>query len=219
MRVRVRFKVCCISSVEEGLLAASYGASAIGLVSDMPTGPGVIGEETITEIAAAMPFGISRFLLTAETSADAVVGQQRRTGVDTVQLVADLDDEVEAWAHLREELQGVRLVQVIHVESEAAVARAIEVAPHVHMLLLDSGRPSQRELGGTGRVHDWEHSRQIVEAVDIPVLLAGGLDPSNAAAAAEAVAPWALDVCSGLRTAGALDESKLAAFAKTLGLR
>lgn len=217
MTRRARFKVCCIASVEEALLAAQYGASAVGLVSAMPTGPGVIDEQTITKIAEAVPFGVSRFLLTSETSAEAIVGQQRRTGVDTLQLVDDLDDEVEAWAYLRSELSGVRLVQVIHIESEVSVSRAIEVAPHVHMLLLDSGRPSERELGGTGRVHDWEHSRQIVEAVDAPVLLAGGLNPSNVADAVSSVQPWGVDVCSGLRTGGTLDEEKLASFVAALG--
>ncbi len=218
MTRRVRLKVCCISSVEEALLAAKHGAAAVGLVSAMPTGPGVIDEATIAEIAEAVPFGVSRFLLTSETSADAIVGQQRRTGVDTLQLVDDLDDEIEAWSHLRSELPGVRLVQVIHVESEASIARAIEAAPHVHMLLLDSGRPSQRELGGTGRIHDWEHSRRIVDAVDVPVLLAGGLNPANVADAVSSVRPWGVDVCSGLRSDGALDVSKLAGLVNALGV-
>ena len=91
---------------------------------------------------------------------------------------------------------------------------AITAAGHVDALLLDSGNPSlpTKELGGTGRTHDWNVSRQICEAVDVPVYLAGGLKPENVRQAIVAVSPYAVDVCSGVRTSGMLDESKLKAF-------
>ena len=69
-----------------------------------------------------------------------------------------------------------------------------------------------KELGGTGRVHDWEHSRQIRDTVSVPVLLAGGLHPGNARAALQQVEPAGLDVCSGLRLNGRLDARLLHAF-------
>jgi phosphoribosylanthranilate isomerase len=81
-------------------------------------------------------------------------------------------------------------------------------------LLLDSGRPalSVKELGGTGRVHDWAISAELVRAVRIPVFLAGGLNAANVADAIRQVKPFAVDVCSGVRTGGKLDEGELAAF-------
>ena len=99
---------------------------------------------------------------------------------------------------------------------EEAVEEAASVAPHVDAILLDSGDPSLRvkELGGTGRVHDWGMSRRIRESVDVPVILAGGLDPDNVADAISGVKPYAVDVCSGVRTGGRLDESKLREFIK-----
>jgi phosphoribosylanthranilate isomerase len=81
-------------------------------------------------------------------------------------------------------------------------------------LLLDSGNPSLRvkELGGTGRVHDWTISRRICADAGVPVFLAGGLGPGNVAEALRAVGATGVDICSGVRTDGALDRAKLARF-------
>src|SRR4051812_526315 len=209
---RPRFKVCCISSVDEAWIAIDAGASALGLVSAMPSGPGVIGDELIAEIAARVPPGIATFLLTSATDAEAIIRQQRTARVNTLQLVDAVSPDV--YPVLRAELPGIALVQVIHVRGPESVDEAREVAPQVNAILLDSGNPSAavKELGGTGRVHDWELSRRIREAVDVPVYLAGGLRPDNVAEAVARVGPFGLDICSGVRTGGRLDGDKLAAF-------
>ena len=125
-------------------------------------------------------------------------------------------DSLEEGNHrqLREALPGVALVQVIHVNGPDSLDEAVALAPHVDAILLDSGNRTAaiKELGGTGRVHDWNLSKQIREAVDVPVFLAGGLDSVNVAAAIEQVRPFAVDVCSGVRTQGRLDQNKLAHF-------
>jgi phosphoribosylanthranilate isomerase len=214
-----KVKICCIASVEEARLAVEHGASALGLVSAMPSGPGPIPEERIAEIAASTPSHVHTFLLTCLTTPREIAAQVRRVGVNTVQLV----DEVEAGGHaaLRALLPDIRLVQVLHVRGEQTIAEAERIAPEVDALLLDSGNPSLavKELGGTGRVHDWRISRRIVQAVDRPVYLAGGLTEANVGEAVRAVRPYGLDLCSGVRTAGALDEEKLAAFFAALAPR
>jgi phosphoribosylanthranilate isomerase len=209
---RPRIKVCCISSVNEAWTAIRAGASALGLVSAMPSGPGVIGDELIAEIAARVPPGVATFLLTSATDADAIIRQQRTARVNTLQLVDAVSPEV--YPVLRAELPGVAVVQVIHVTGPESVDEAREVAPHVNAILLDSGNPAAavKELGGTGRVHDWALSRRIREAVDVPLYLAGGLRPENVAEAVARVGPFGLDVCSGVRTDGGLDPAKLAAL-------
>jgi len=207
-----RVKICCIGSVEEARLAIAHGASAIGLVSEMPSGPGVIPEPLIAEIAATVPPGVDTFLLTCRTSVDGIVGQQRRTGVNTIQICDDLAEG--ALQVLRAELPGVSLVQVIHVDGDGAIGRAVAVGPLVDAILLDSGNQklAVKELGGTGRRHDWTISRRIREQVEVPVYLAGGLEAGNVAEAIAAVSPFALDVCSGVRTEGRLDALKLESF-------
>ena len=210
--MRTRVKICCISSVAEAEAAVVAGADAIGLVSAMPSGPGVIGEDLIAEIAAAAPPALGTFLLTSKVEPTAVVAQQRRCGVNTVQLCDALD--AGAYRALRAARPGIALVQVIHVRDESAVAEAMGVAPMVDGLLLDSGNPAApvKELGGTGRVHDWALSRRIVARVPCPVFLAGGLNPDNVAEAIRRVRPYGVDLCTGVRTEGALDTAKLGAF-------
>jgi phosphoribosylanthranilate isomerase len=207
-----RVKICCISSVEEALLAIRHGAAALGLVSEMPSGPGVIEEHVIAEISAAIPPPISSFLLTSRQAARVIVEQQRRTGVSTLQICDRLDKD--GLRYLRAQLPGIRLVQVVHVTGDRSCDEAVDVAPLVDALLLDSGNQSLpvKELGGTGRVHDWSVSRRIREQVSIPIFLAGGLTPENVPQAIHEVGPFGLDVCSGVRTDGRLDGMKLRAF-------
>ena len=207
-----RVKICCIASVAEGRMAVRHGAAAVGLVSAMPSGPGVIGDELIAEIAATVPPGVAAFLLTSRQSAAGIVEQQRRLRVGTIQMCDHLADGTRE--QLRAALPGVALVQVVHVTGEESVAEAVAVAPHVDAILLDSGnrRAPVKQLGGTGRRHDWRVSRRIRDAVSVPVWLAGGLDAGNVAEAIATVEPFGVDVCSGVRTDGRLDEGKLAAF-------
>jgi phosphoribosylanthranilate isomerase len=207
-----RVKVCCIASEEEAALAVRLGASAIGLVSRMPSGPGPIPESRIRDIARTVPPGVATFLLTCETTAELIIEQQRACRTTTLQLVDEVEPAV--YTRLRDALPGISIVQVIHVRDEDALRQAIAVAHLVDAILLDSGNPSlsTKELGGTGRVHDWALSRRIRDSVAVPVFLAGGLNPGNVAKAIIQVAPFGIDVCSGLRTNGKLDEVKLAAF-------
>jgi phosphoribosylanthranilate isomerase len=193
-------------------MAIEHGASAIGLVSAMPSGPGPIPESLIAEIAATIPPGVSSFLLTCHQDAASIIDQQRRLRVNTIQICDRLPDG--EHLALREALPGVSLVQVVHVTGPESVAEAIAVSAQVDAVLLDSGNQSLaiKELGGTGRTHDWSLSRQIREAIDVPLFLAGGLKPENVAAAIREVQPFGVDVCSGLRTDGALDRHKLAEF-------
>ncbi len=193
-------------------MAIEAGASAVGLVSAMPSGPGPIPEDLIAEIAATIPPGVSSFLLTCLQDAASIIEQQRRLRVNTIQICDRLTQG--SYQDLRDALPGISLVQVVHVTGPEAVDEAIAVAPHVDAILLDSGNQSLaiKELGGTGRTHDWSLSRKIREAIEVPLFLAGGLNPSNVAAAIREVQPFGIDVCSGLRTEGHLDREKLKEF-------
>ncbi len=209
---RVRVKICCIADRGEAGMAVRSGAAAVGLVSDMPSGPGVIEERQIAGIAAVVPPGVGSFLLTSRRDVEGIVAQQRRCRVNTLQLCDRLP--AGAWDELRGRLPGIALVQVVHVTGPEALAEARAAAPQVDAILLDSGRPDARvkELGGTGRTHDWELSRRIREAVPVPIFLAGGLRPENVGEAIKTVGPFAVDVCTGVRTAGRLDPARLADF-------
>ena len=209
---RPRVKICCISSIEEAKIAIEYGASALGLVGHMPSGPGVISDERIHQIAKSVPPPISTFLLTSETKPLDIVRHYKRVHTSTIQIVDEL--EKREYGLIREQLPNVKLVQVIHVIDEQSVTEAIEISNFVDAILLDSGNPHLpvKELGGTGRTHNWELSRQIRQSIPIPLFLAGGLHKDNVRQAIETVQPFGLDLCSSVRTNGKLDPQKLKDF-------
>jgi len=205
-------KICCIQNFAEAQLALSAGASALGLVGRMPSGPGPISDSEIAEILAALPPETDTFLLTSETEADAILAHHPRCPTRTLQLV-DAVSTIDLQ-RLRTALPTIRLVQVIHVIGPESLTEALTLAPLVDALLLDSGNPTAavKELGGTGRVHDWSVSRQICEQSGVPVWLAGGLNVSNVRRAIDTVQPYGLDLCSSVRTNGVLDAAKLDTF-------
>ena len=214
--LRTRLKVCCIASPAEAALAIHLGADAVGLVGEMPSGPGPIDDALIATIARSVPPPVATFLLTCRTRAADIVAHVLATGVNTVQLVDEVDDDT--FALLRDRAPHVRIVQVLHVQDKSVLADADRLAPNVDAFLLDSGRPNAaiRELGGTGRTHDWTLSARLVAQSPRPVFLAGGINPANVQDAIRAVRPFGIDLCSGVRTNGALDEGKLRALVSAI---
>lgn len=207
-----RVKICCIASIEEAKLAIRYGASALGLVSNMPSGPGVIGEDVIEKIVQFVPPAIATFLLTSKQSVDEIIAQHKRCRTNTIQVCDHLINGTHE--QLREALPGIKIVQVIHVVDENSIKEAIEISKSVDSILLDSGNQklAVKQLGGTGRIHDWSLSRKIRNSISVPLFLAGGLNADNVAEAIGYLKPFGVDVCSGVRTDNKLDETKLKSF-------
>lgn len=212
-RTPLLIKVCCIQDEAELVLAASEGASHGGLVAEMPSGPGPIGDDDIAHLAAMAPRSLTPVLLTARTEPAAIAEHVRRTGVRAVQLVQHVPRATRVA--LRRTVPGVEIIQVLHVEGPSSLDAARDAAVEADYLLLDSGRPCATiaELGGTGRTHDWSVSAAIVSAASVPVFLAGGLRPENVGAAIAAVRPAGVDLCSGIRDRGGrLAASRLSDF-------
>ncbi|OAQ38507.1 N-(5'-phosphoribosyl)anthranilate isomerase [Pedobacter psychrophilus] len=207
-----RVKICCISSIEEAKIAIKYGASALGLVANMPSGPGVISDELILTISKIVPPSISTFMLTSKTDAEQIIQHHKRTLTNTIQIVDEL--KTGDYETIRKALPAIKIVQVIHVIDDRTIDEAVKISEFVDALLLDSGNPNLKikELGGTGRVHDWTISKKIVEQAKVPVFLAGGLTVDNVRQAIEEVQPFGLDLCSGVRTEQKLDPKKLEKF-------
>ena len=207
-----RIKICCMSSTDDAKFAIDAGAHALGFVSAMPSGAGIIDEALIARIIATVPVTVATFLLTSAVDADTIVAQQRRTRANTIQLVDRTT--IDTRRALRESMPGIAIVQVVHVTGPESTAEAHEARIQSDAVLLDSGNPSLavKELGGTGRVHDWDVSARICRELDVPVFLAGGLNPGNVAEAVRTVRPFGVDVCSGLRPAGKLDPQRVKDF-------
>jgi phosphoribosylanthranilate isomerase len=209
-----RMKICCISSEEEANMAIQYEASALGFVGHMPSGPGIISDDLILRIVKTIPPPIGTFLLTSETVSQKIIAHHQVTRTNTIQIVDSIS--INEYNVIRESIPSVKLVQVIHVIDNKSVEEAIMISEHVDAILLDSGNPNLRikELGGTGRTHNWKLSRKIRNNVKIPIFLAGGLNADNIKQAIDEVEPFGLDLCNGVRTNGKLDEKKLELFMK-----
>jgi phosphoribosylanthranilate isomerase len=178
----------------------------------MPSGPGPISDDDIYRIARTVPPPMGTFLLTSEQTSHSILEHHFRTLTNTIQIVDELPER--DYGNIRAVAANIKLVQVIHVVGDASVDEACELAEHVDAILLDSGNPKLpvKELGGTGRRHDWQLSRKIVETCGKPVFLAGGLNADNVREAIDTVQPFGLDLCSGVRADGKLDLRKLEEF-------
>ncbi len=214
--MRTRIKICCISSLHEAKIAIDHGADAVGLVGKMPSGPGPIPDWLISEIVKTIHPSVASFLLTSEQSSEEIIYHVKRVDTNTVQIVDELTTG--DYADIRTALPHLKIVQVIHVTDEKSIEDAVRLSSNVDALLLDSGNPKAptKTLGGTGNVHNWEISREIVKAINIPVFLAGGLHANNVREAIEKVQPFGVDVCSGVRTEGKLDPGKVEAFIRAV---
>ncbi len=213
---RTRLKVCCISSHEEARIAIEWGADALGLVGEMPSGPGIISDDLVREIAALVPHAVDTFLLTSRTSGDGIVDHVNYCGTTCVQIVQHIDPA--EYPSIIAQLPITRRIQVIHIEDDNALDLIDLYEPYVHAFLLDSGKPNALtpELGGTGRVHDWAISKKFIETSSKPVFLAGGLNPANIKEAISTTAPFGVDLCSGVRKSDSLDIDLLKRFTKKL---
>lgn len=212
----MKVKICCIQNLEEAELALRYGASEIGLVSKMPSGPGVIDDAHIKSITLAFKGKLSVCLLSAEIQTESIVKQAMDFGIDSIQMVDYPQEKV--YNDLKKALPHITFIQVIHVQDESSIDLAERYATYADCILLDTGRPDleTKVLGGTGKTHNWDISRRIVERIDKPVFLAGGLHSNNVGKAIKQVGPYGVDVCSGVRSEGILDERKLSEFFKAI---
>ena len=200
-------------------MSIAAGVSCLGLVSHMPSGPGITSLDDIRTIIAGLPTTASSVLLTAATDPFIVAAEVEFVGADAVQLVTPTDrDRVSLLATLLPE--HCAIIVVVHVIGPHALHYAKRFIGVASYLLLDTGdfTVSPMELGGTGRTHDWELSRTIVQTVPVPSFLAGGLTAANVSQAFDTVRPFGLDVCTGVRTRDELDVRKLKDFLTTAPL-
>jgi phosphoribosylanthranilate isomerase len=196
----VRVKVCGCTRVEDAVLAAELGASAIGLVF-WPGSPRCVDVATAQAIVAALPPLVTPVGVFADQTPADVRRVLTAVGLGAVQLHGGerLEDFADLPARL---IKAVPVVDGLGPESVAGIPPAVAV-------LLDAHDPVRR--GGTGQLVDWDVAARI--AAVRPIVLSGGLRPENVAAAVRRVRPAAVDVASGVeRAPGVKDPEKLRAF-------
>jgi len=206
----MRVKICGLSRVEDALVAAEAGADAVGcLVGLEHASPDQVSAATARAVYSVLPPFVARVLVTHQTTLGNVSELVRETGATAVQLHGEYP--LVAVPALREAFPYLSILKCVHVTGEEAIAAARAAARVADAVLLDT--KVRGRIGGTGKTHDWSISAKIVETCPKPVILAGGLNPSNVADAIKRVRPWGVDTNSGTRaTGGVKDHAKIRAF-------
>ena len=203
-----RVKICGIRSLSEMHIAVQQGADAVGvLVGQVHSSSDFLPTDVAAEICAATPPFVTTVLVTHIQDPPAVLALANSIPSSAVQLHSDLS--VTVLRELRRALAPRRVIAKISVEGPSALERARELDRQLDAILLDSIDRSKDQVGGTGITHDWEISAQVVKQVSTPVILAGGLTPTNVRDAIGRVQPWAVDVNSGVRNAKGLKDANL----------
>lgn len=195
----VRVKICGITCLEDAVHAVNCGADALGFVF-YPPSPRFIDPVKAQKIIAALPPFISRVGLFVNAQPAAITEIVEQCCLDVVQLHGD-----EPPAACR--ISGVKVIKALRLRD----AQCLEGLAHypVAALLLDAWVSGS--YGGTGQLARWDLAAQLAQ--QFPVILAGGLTPTNVAAAIEAVHPFAVDVSSGVENApGCKDPQQVRSF-------
>ncbi|HVN83617.1 MAG TPA: phosphoribosylanthranilate isomerase [Candidatus Binatia bacterium] len=208
----VRVQIAGVSGLDEALAAERAGADALGFTLRLPTGVhDGLTEAKARGIIAQLPPFITSVAITYVSTAREAVELCRYLGVGALQLHGEFPTQ--ELPIVRVGLPHIKLIRAVHVTGPEAIAKARALERHVDAIILDTYDPATGRGGATGKTHDWAVSRQIVGAVRVPVILAGGLTPANVVDAIRAVAPWGVDVHTGIEDSdGTRNLNKLREF-------
>ncbi len=188
----IKVKICGIASKEDALMAAGYGADAVGVINVKET-PRYVDLETARKIFDVLPVFVSRVVVATPGSIGEAL-EIEETGADYIQLHGN--ESLDFVRELREKSR-LRIIKKISVD-ENCIINSERYSGIADAILLDTQIKGMS--GGTGKVHDWDISRRIVESINTPVILAGGLSPENVGSAIEKVKPYAVDTSSGVES-------------------
>jgi phosphoribosylanthranilate isomerase len=204
-------KICGLTNINDAKAAVEAGADGVGFLVDIPQVKisKQITVEALSEIVKKIPNNVMTFALTTSTDVKHIAEICKKTNVSAVQLYHEF--EPKQLVELRKILPKTKIVMSFGVTDLSMVAKAQSYEPFVDYILLDSIMKTQ--IGGTGKIHDWKISAQVVSSCKKPVMLAGGLDASNVAAAIREVKPWGVDADTRLESeSGKKDINKVKAF-------
>ena len=210
----IKVKICANKSIEEAKMSIDAGADIIGiLVGQEHTSNDFVDKYTAKEIADFAKGKCDISLVTHLTNAEDIIGLTNFIGNNVIQLHSDIEEiEVEK---IKKKLQNVKLVRLIHVSVDGEICTNYKKIKYVDYYLLDSFNLKTNQVGGTGLIHDWNKSRELIKILDKPTFLAGGLNPNNVADAIKQANPYGVDVNSGCKNDnGIKDKEKVKLFIK-----
>jgi len=197
--VTMKVKICGITNTNDARMAAKFGADALGfLIGIRHKSEDVILPEEAKKIISACPPFVTTVMVTHLLESESIISLFREIGTTAIQLHDEIKlDEIKA---IRKALPTVRLIKAVHItDLKESLRRARIFERIVDAIVLDTINLKEDRIGGTGLTHDWQISKQIKESVSIPIILAGGLNPSNVQEAIRTVRPYAVDVNTGVK--------------------
>jgi phosphoribosylanthranilate isomerase len=187
-------QIYTVQSAEEALALADLGVDRIGITPSRCGLPGEVSTELARDIFAALDDQATKVALSVDSDLEAIAAMVDEVRPDVLHLCGDVTVVTPAQVERLRTLVGeVEIMQAVAVTDARAVQLAVEFAAVADSLILDSYTEEIGGIGAVGAVHDWRISAQIVRAVDVPVILAGGLTPENVAEAIAVVRPWGVD--------------------------
>jgi phosphoribosylanthranilate isomerase len=201
--MKVKVKICGITSNEDLVTAVEAGADAVGFVVNVPSSPRNLALGEAERLMKNTPVFVKNVVVTVPKRLSELIETYERLRPDILQIHGhNLSDSV-----IREKLANTRLIRAIQVKSDYAVDEAIKATNTFDAILVDSFVPGR--LGGTGKVHNWELSKRVRQKIHPkPLILAGGLNPENVQGAIRVVKPYAVDVSSGIESQPGIKDSK-----------
>jgi phosphoribosylanthranilate isomerase len=204
-----RIKICGIRDKSHALAAVEAGADFIGLV--LAPSQRQVSPAQAYEIASAVKKS-SDTTKVVGVFVNAPSSQVNELAdfcaLDWVQLSGD-----ESWEYccevVRPVIKAIRIDQQSLEELYAELSAGSKLLPPQRVITLLDSRV-EGKYGGTGKSFDWNLAQQVAKR--FPVIIAGGLDPKNVTRLIKRVAPWGVDVSSGVETRGVKDIAKIRAF-------
>ena len=207
----VLVKICGIKSIEDARAAAEAGANELGFHVGLMGARAPLEAEQVGKIIAQLSAGVSSVMVTSIAEPEELIARAQETGAAILQLYGDATPE--AIREVKKALPSLKVWQVLNVSDESSIAKAKEYEGAADAIALDTLNKETGVRGGTGKTHDWNISKKIVESISIPVILAGGLNPDNVAEAIRTVRPYGVDVNSGVSNPdGSKNIEKVKAF-------
>jgi phosphoribosylanthranilate isomerase len=190
----MRVQIYTMQSVAEAGAIADLGVDHVGVTPAQHGLPGEIDLVLAAEICRAIDGKATSVALSIDLDVATIVSMVRTVRPDVLHLCGPPGElGPAALIQLRDALPGIELMQAVAITGEDAVETARTYQPVVDYLILDSVSPNVPGIGAAGTPHDWAVSAAVVAAVDVPVVLAGGLSPGNVADAIAQVRPWGVD--------------------------
>ena len=207
-----RIKICGMKDRISVKMAVRCGADAVGFITEVPVDtPRKIGRETARDLVASTPPFVTSVMVCMPDDPGHALELITYVQPDAVQIHSSI--EIEELKEIKE-ASRVKLIKTVHIDQDTDVENTLayisQLEHIVDAILLDT--KVDGKTGGTGTVHDWTISKNVIAGSPLPVILAGGLKPENVAEAVRIVRPYAVDTASGVETDGSKDGDKVQTF-------